>query len=151
MLWRMIVAGKSALGRIKDLLFGVVLKGNYPPVEITLDPLEPGLIFDEDDFTVSAFPVYHRTPDCFGFVFEERARRPFLPEKAEKLGGSLSFKVYIVLDDDVWFERVLLSRRYLDKMDKLLKHFEPGIITYNKSWKFKSDSRYFGFDISTSG
>lgn len=81
----LIAGGKSALGRIKDLLFGVVLKGKYPPVEITLEPLETGLIFDEGDFTVSAFPVYHRTPDCFGFVFEERARRPFLPDKAEVL------------------------------------------------------------------
>lgn len=81
----LIAGGKSALGRIKDLLFGVVLKGNYPPVEITLEPLKKGLVFDEGDFTVSAFPVYHRTPDCFGFVFEERARRPFLPEKAEVL------------------------------------------------------------------
>jgi ribonuclease Z len=81
----LIVGGKSALGRIKDLLFGVVLKGNYPPVDITLDPLKEGLIFDEGEFTVHAFPVYHRTPDCFGFVFEERARRPFLPEKAEIL------------------------------------------------------------------
>lgn len=81
----LIMAGKSALGRIKDLLFGVVLKGKYPPVEITLDALEPGVVFDEGDFTVSAFPVYHRTPDCFGFVFEERSRRPFLPEKAEVL------------------------------------------------------------------
>ena len=81
----LIAGGKSALGRIEDLLFGVVLKGKYPPVEITLEPLETGLVFDEGDFTVSAFPVYHRTPDCFGFVFEERARRPFLPEKAEVL------------------------------------------------------------------
>ena len=81
----LIAGGKSALGRIKDLLFGVVLKGKYPPVEITLEPLESGQIFDEGDFTVSAFPVYHRTPDCFGFVFEERARRPFLPDKAEVL------------------------------------------------------------------
>ncbi len=81
----LIVGGESALGRIEDLLFGVVLKGKYPPVEITLEPLEPGLVFDEGDFTVSAFPVYHRTPDCYGFVFEERARRPFLPQKAEVL------------------------------------------------------------------
>lgn len=81
----LIAGGASALGRIKDLLFGVVLKGKYPPVEITLEPLKPGVVFDEGDFTVSAFPVYHRTPDCFGFVFEERARRPFLPEKAAEL------------------------------------------------------------------
>ncbi|TFG50166.1 MAG: ribonuclease Z [Anaerolineales bacterium] len=81
----LIAAGQSALGRINDLLFGVVLKGKYPPVEITMQPLETGLIFDEGDFTVSAFPVFHRTPDCYGFVFQELSRRPFLPEKAEKL------------------------------------------------------------------
>lgn len=81
----LIVGGKSALDRIRDLLFGVVLKGKYPPVEITLQDLEPGLIFEEHDFTVTAFPVFHRTPDCFGFVFEEFSRRPFLPEKAEAL------------------------------------------------------------------
>jgi len=81
----LIAGGKSALERIKDLIFGVVLKGKYPPVEITFHPLESGLLFDEGDFTVSAFPVYHRTPDCFGFIFEETARRPFLPEKAEVL------------------------------------------------------------------
>lgn len=81
----LIAGGKSALDRIKDLIFGVVLKGNYPPVEITFQPLESGLVFEEDDFTVSTFPVYHRTPDCYGFVFEEFSRRPFLSEKAEVL------------------------------------------------------------------
>ena len=81
----LIVGGKSALDRIKDLIFGVVLKGKYPPVEITFQPLESGLLFDEGDFTVSSFPVFHRTPDCFGFVFEEPSRRPFLPQKADIL------------------------------------------------------------------
>jgi ribonuclease Z len=81
----LIAGGKSALDRINDLIFGVVLKGNYPPVEITFQPLESGLVFEEDDFTVSAFPVYHRTPDCYGFVFDEFSRRPFLSDKAEVL------------------------------------------------------------------
>jgi len=81
----LIAGGKSALDRIKDLIFGVVLKGNYPPVEITFKPLEAGLVFEEDDFTVSTFPVYHRTPDCYGFIFEEFSRRPFLSEKADVL------------------------------------------------------------------
>ncbi len=81
----LIAGGNSALDRIKDLIFGVVLKGNYPPVEITFQPLESGLVFEEDDFTVSSFPVYHRTPDCFGFVFKELDRRPFLAEKADVL------------------------------------------------------------------
>ena len=81
----LIAGGKSALERIKDLLFGVVLKGKYPPVEITFQDLESGLLFEEDDFSVTAFPVFHRTPDCFGFIFEEFSRRPFLPEKANAL------------------------------------------------------------------
>ncbi len=66
----LIAGGKSALDRIRELLFGVVLKGKYPPVEIIFQDLESGLIFEENDFTVTAFPVFHRTPDCFGFVFE---------------------------------------------------------------------------------
>ena len=38
----LIAGGKSALDRIRDLIFGVVLKGKYPPVEITFQPLEEG-------------------------------------------------------------------------------------------------------------
>lgn len=80
-----ISGGAAALDRIRELLFGVVLRGKYPPVEINLKELEPGPVFRGSDFTVRAFPVYHRTPGCFGFVFEEFSRRPFLPEKANQL------------------------------------------------------------------
>jgi ribonuclease Z len=48
--------------------------------------ITPGVIVDEDDFTVTAFPVTHRGPDCLGYCFEEKARRPFLAEKADELG-----------------------------------------------------------------
>lgn len=81
-----IVGGQAALDRIRDLLFGVVLKGKYPPVQIDFRELTPGPVYVEDDFTVDAFPVYHRAPGCFGYVFKEKSRRPFLPEKAEALG-----------------------------------------------------------------
>lgn len=80
-----IYAGKQAMGRIKDLLFGVVLRGVRPPVEVVFHEVEPGVIFENDDFTVRAVPVSHRGPDCFGYVFEEHTRRPFLPERAEAL------------------------------------------------------------------
>ncbi len=78
--------GRWALERIRDLLFGVVLRGARPPMKIDLVPLESGTLFEEDGFSVSAFPVIHRGPDCFGFAFEEPSRRPFLPQKAEELG-----------------------------------------------------------------
>lgn len=81
-----IYAGSWALERIHDLLFGVVLRGARPPMDIHLREITTGEFFQGDDFTVSAFPVYHRGPDCYGFLFREKARHPFLPEKAEELG-----------------------------------------------------------------
>jgi ribonuclease Z len=53
---------------------------------LKLVEIKPGVIFDADDFTVTAFPVTHRGPDCLGYVFEEKARRPFLSQKADELG-----------------------------------------------------------------
>jgi len=80
-----IFAGRWALDRIRELIFGVVLRGAEPPMSLRLREIQPGPIFEDDDFYVSAFPVWHRGPDCFGFLFEEKERRPFLPEKAELL------------------------------------------------------------------
>jgi ribonuclease Z len=80
-----IFGGRTALDRIHDLLFGVVLRGIRPPIELSFQEIGPGLIIEEDDFTITAFPVTHRGPDCFGYLFEEKTRRPFLPEKAEAL------------------------------------------------------------------
>lgn len=81
-----IIGGKSALERIQDLLYGVVLRGATPPMPVRLRPVSAGPIFEAEDFTVSAFPVQHRGSDCLGFIFEEKGRRPFLPEQAEALG-----------------------------------------------------------------
>jgi ribonuclease Z len=65
----------------------VVWRGHRPPVEIRLVTLEPGTVILEDErLIVSAFPVHHRGPGCFGFTFEERSRRPFLAAEAEALG-----------------------------------------------------------------
>ncbi len=80
-----IYAGKSAIERIEDLLFRVVVRGAKPPFPIKLIPIEAGPIITEKGLTVSAFPVNHRGPDCFGFIFEEEGRRPFLADKAEEL------------------------------------------------------------------
>ncbi len=81
-----IYAGKNALERIHDLIYGIVLRGAKPPMPIKFIPIKAGKLFDEKDFTVTAFPVQHRGADCFGFAFEEKSRRPFLNEKADALG-----------------------------------------------------------------
>jgi len=80
-----IYGGRWALDRIKELIFGVVLRGAEPPMNLRFIEIQAGRIFSGDDFDVTAFPVWHRGPDCYGFLFEERDRRPFLPEMAETL------------------------------------------------------------------
>ena len=81
-----IYGGRAALERIHDLLYGVVLRGAQAPMPIQMQAVERGTFWSVDGFSISAFPVQHRGPDCLGFVFEEPGRRPFLPEKAEALG-----------------------------------------------------------------
>jgi ribonuclease Z len=81
-----IYSGKWALERIHDLLYGVVLRGGQSPMTLNLREIQPGVFFEADDFTITAFPVFHRGSDSLGYRFEERAHRPFLPEKAEALG-----------------------------------------------------------------
>jgi len=80
-----IYGGQWALDRVHDLIYGIVLRGAKPPMDLQLLQIQPGLIFAEGGFTITAFPVWHRGPDCFGYLFEEKPRRPFIPEKAEAL------------------------------------------------------------------
>jgi ribonuclease Z len=81
-----IFGGRSTLDRVNALVYDVVLRGNQPPMPLNLHEIKPGVFFEADDFTVTAFTVTHRGPDCLGYVFENKARRPFLPEKADELG-----------------------------------------------------------------
>jgi ribonuclease Z len=80
-----IYGGRWALERVHDLIYGIVLRGAESPMKLTFHEIQPGVILDADDFSVNAFPVWHRGPDCYGFLFNEKTRRPFLPEKAEAL------------------------------------------------------------------
>jgi ribonuclease Z len=80
-----IFGGRWALDRVEALLR--VVFGRYrPPIRLALHDLEPGVVLEDDSFQLTAFPVTHRGPGNFGFIFQEKARRPFLVEKAEALG-----------------------------------------------------------------
>ena len=81
-----IYGGPWTLARVKDLLLKVVLRGEKLPIKLQFIPLQPGLIFDDPSFELRAFSVTHRGPDCFGFLFQEKPRRPFLNDRAEALG-----------------------------------------------------------------
>lgn len=80
-----IYAGGWALRRVRDLL-GVVLRGDEIDLTVRLEAIQPGVVWQDENLKVSAFDVSHRGPDCFGFLFEEPMRRPFLAEEAERLG-----------------------------------------------------------------
>lgn len=80
-----IYGGKAALNRINDLIYGVVLRGNHSPFDLSLVPIEEGVFVEEKEFSVTALPVQHRGPDNYGYLFQEKGRYPFLPEKAEAL------------------------------------------------------------------
>jgi len=84
-----IYAGATACEKIADLVTKVVFRGARPPVAIEMKPVQPGIVLKTEDFDVVAFPVRHRGPDCFGYVFQEHSRRPFLNDKATELGVPL--------------------------------------------------------------
>ncbi len=80
-----IFGGQWALQRVQDLM-NVVLRGGEVDTEIEFVAIRPGVIWNRDGLQITAFPVSHRGPGCFGYLFEEQSRRPFMPERAEELG-----------------------------------------------------------------
>jgi len=115
-------AGKGAIERIKDLLFGVVLRGTQPPMPLVFTALKNSTFIEESDFCVRSFPVSHRGSDSYGFVFEEFGRRPFLPEQAEALGVPAGpLRRALVNGEDVRLEDGTLV-----KADDVLGEYRPG-------------------------
>lgn len=81
-----IYGSRVTLDRVNSLLFKVVLGYERLPVQINMIELKPGVFIETKDFTVSAFPVSHRNSGSYGYVFQERSRRPFLVDQATALG-----------------------------------------------------------------
>ncbi len=55
-------------------------------LKIDYQEVRPGVIWRHRGLAITAFPVVHRGPGCFGFLFEEESHRPFLAAEAERLG-----------------------------------------------------------------
>lgn len=82
-----IYGGRATLDRVSDLIYGVVFGGNPHNVPIQLVAINAGdVILEDKNMRVTAFPVIHRGPGCFGYIFEQKEHRPFLADKANKLG-----------------------------------------------------------------
>jgi ribonuclease Z len=80
-----IYGGRWALDRVRDLM-NVVLRGGEVSCEIMFEEIRPGLLIEGRRLEVYAFPVNHKGGGSFGFIFQEKAHRPFLVDKAEALG-----------------------------------------------------------------
>jgi ribonuclease Z len=81
-----ILGGERALERVQLLMDVVFGHGAMPATNIMLSPISAGVLFEDKHFVLEAIPVKHRGEGCFGFVFEERTKRPFNPQRAEELG-----------------------------------------------------------------
>jgi ribonuclease Z len=77
--------GPGALVRVRDLM-RVVFGPAEAKVNIGYRPVQPGVLLEDEILRLTAFSVEHRRTEAFGYLFEEKARRPFLPEKAAALG-----------------------------------------------------------------
>ena len=79
--------GLPAIERVQSLVYQVVFRRETPPVPIYFYRTMPDeTLFRGRKFSVRGFPVTHRGRECYGYIFEEDSRRPFLAEKAEALG-----------------------------------------------------------------
>jgi ribonuclease Z len=78
--------GRPGLDRVEDLINKIVLRDADAPVRVNYHELQPGVIFADASLELSAFPVTHRGNGNFGFLFREKAHRPFLNDRAEALG-----------------------------------------------------------------
>ncbi|EWY37120.1 ribonuclease Z [Skermanella stibiiresistens SB22] len=90
-LWRAterlaIHAGPAPLRLARRLLEDVVWPDASPRLALEWRELAPGPFVTGPELTVSAFPVRHAAPDCFGFLFEETPRRHLIAERLDALG-----------------------------------------------------------------
>lgn len=80
-----IYGSRHTLNRVRDLLLGVVLKGQRGGMWLEFIEVGDGPFFEDKYFTITAFPVQHRGSESVGYCFQEKSRRPFLNDKAEAL------------------------------------------------------------------
>ncbi len=81
-----IMGSPDTLLRVRDLMRVVFHRRWEPNDRIDLVPIQAGCIFETSKVRVEAFDVKHRGTPCFGFLFQEKARRRFLVAQAEALG-----------------------------------------------------------------
>jgi ribonuclease Z len=117
-----IYGGRGALERVRDLM-AVVIRGGEVSLEIAYVPLQPGPVLEVGELELVAFPVRHRGPGNFGFLFQVRSRRPFLADRAAELGVPPGPE----RRDLVRGQAVTLADGRVIRPDDVLGPLEPGV------------------------
>ncbi len=98
----------EAVGHIMKLI------DKHKPFDIITKEVPGGVVVDDKDFTVSAFPIVHNKPG-FGYVFEEKERLHISEAKLRKI-GLLPGKEYGLLKEGkevAWKGKVLRPEDYV--------------------------------------
>ena len=81
---QVVVHGNPAvLERVRQMAGYIGRTGQY---DLQFQVLQEGLVFTHRQLTCYAFPTRHRVKQSYGFVFQEKPRRRFLPDAATRLG-----------------------------------------------------------------
>ncbi len=67
-----ICGGPATLDVVRALLDGALHPYGDPGIEIRLQPIGPGTVWEDAELRVVAFPLQHTVPDCLGFRFEDK-------------------------------------------------------------------------------
>ena len=62
-----------------------------------IDPTNPGVVYSDNNLTVTAFPLYHRVP-CVGFRFDEKPKRRHIDGEAAKFFGVPHYMMNAIKD-----------------------------------------------------
>lgn len=68
--------------RIRIVIDMIDFKSN---LQVVVKEISQGPIYEDHEIVCTAFPTHH-TSNSYGFLFEERPKRAFLPSAAERLG-----------------------------------------------------------------
>jgi ribonuclease Z len=82
-----IYGGSTTLDRVRILATLIRSpEARDPGVDIEYFAVSRGVLIEDGELVISAFRTNHTARPCFGYIFEERPRRHFRPELAERLG-----------------------------------------------------------------
>jgi ribonuclease Z len=73
----------TVLARVRQMSSYIGRPAQY---DLQLQVLQEGLVFTHRQLECYAFPTRHRVKQSYGFVFQEKPRRRFLPDVATRLG-----------------------------------------------------------------